>query len=499
MISLMRKNMKLLGYGKFIFFMIGCLIFAVSGRIGEALQLEQHMVSAVSDHYYLTYFVIPMTLFVYLTFMEDDSEVVLIRYKNYFLYFCIKWFVGGAVPLAMVSIQTVCVWISGLGLSAGNIWRLAGNSPNTELFTVLGCYFNTPLAAFIAYTVFQFFGMWFLIGICMWIAHFAGKKQAVRIIIFLYVFSALWIKISALQSVWLTGFNHLMILHHNFGSIRRIVTTAITVFILLTCILYTVHRFWHSIFRFSLPKKKGITAYYMKWLFEKKNIIILSIVVTGILLYKGFNVIGISSEEEWIYHLFSGHGAGYFHILSFLEMLIVNGAPLYLLALFVEKAVSGQSIFVNIRSAGRKKLMSAIITAGIVFLLFYCILWLALGIAGTYFFGYALEAKALACMGYMIVLKLMDLAVQYMLMLAVYTGMHQITAGFLIMIAVNALCVIPSGMISYLPFGLSSASRLSWSGQGFGLPVATVFGILALLIMLLSLYHMKFGYKKLWR
>jgi hypothetical protein len=315
--------------------------------------------------------------------------------------------------------------------------------------------------------------------------------------IFLYVFSAFWIKISGVQSFPLTGFNHLMILHHNLGSFRRIATTAITVVILLTSILYTIHRFWYSTFRFSLPKKKGITAYYMKWLSVKKNIIILNVTAVGILLYKGFNAIGISSGEEWIYHLFSGHGVGYFHMLSFLEMLIVNGAPLYLLALFIEKAVSGQSIFMIIRSAGRKKLMSAIITAGILFLLFYCMLWFVLGIAGTYFGGYALGTKIFSYLGYVIVLKFMDLCVQYMVMLLIYTSIKNITAGFLAIIAANALCIIPSSMISFLPFGLSSTSRLSMSGQGLGIHGSMAFGILALLMMLLSLYYIKFGYKKI--
>lgn len=498
MIALIRKNGKLLGYGKFLLFMFGCLIFSISGRIGEALSLEQYMVSAVSDHYYLTYFVIPMTLFLYLVFMEDDSGIVLIRYKKYFSYFCGKWFAGSMIPLAMVSIQTACILAASFGLRSGNVWTLAGNSPNAELFAVLSGYFNTPLTAFIAYTVFQFLGMWLLIGICMWISHFAGKKQAVRMIICLYVLSAFWIKIPGLQALPLTGLNHLMILHHNLGSLRRIVTTAITVFILLTGILYTVSRFWHSTFHVSLPKQKGITAYYMKWLFEKKNIIIVSIVSAGILLYKGFNAIGISSGAEWILHLFSGHGVGYFHILSFLEMLIVNGSPLYLLALFMEKAVSGQSILISIRSAGRKRLMSAIITAGILFLLFYCMLWFALGIAGTYFFGYDLGGKALSDLIYMIALKFMDLTAQYMLMLVIYTGIKQITVGFLGVISVNILCVIPANIISYLPFGLSSASRLSLFGQGFGLPVPMAFGVFTLFILLLSLYHIKFGYKKIW-
>jgi len=147
---------------------------------------------------------------------------------------------------------------------------------------------------------------------------------------------------------------------------------------------------------------------------------------------------------------------------------------------------------------GRKNLMNAMITAGILFLLFYCMLWLALGIAGTCLFGYSLGGKAPSYLIDMIALKFMDLTAQYMLMLVIYTGTKQITAGFLAVMAVHALCIMPASMTSYLPFGLSSASRLSLFGQGFGLSVTTAFGILALLIMLLSLYHVIIGYKKIW-
>ena len=43
-----------------------------------------------------------------------------------------------------------------------------------------------------------------------------------------------------------------------------------------------------------------------------------------------------------------------FKFLPFLELLITGGVPLYLLAAFVEQTVNGQSIFVSVRSKGRR-------------------------------------------------------------------------------------------------------------------------------------------------
>lgn len=497
MAALIRKNIRLLGYGKFIAFFIGCIVFSIAGRIGEALTFEQHMVSVVSDHYYLTYFVIPMLLFFYLFFIEDDSGIVLVRYKSYFSYFCKKWFACGVIPLLMISVQTVCIIVSSFGLRTGNVWEIVCNSPNAELFTILSTFFSSPLLAFIAYSVFQFVGMWFLIGLCMWIAHFAGKKQAIRIIICVYVLSAFWIKMSVLHFLPLTGINHFIILHHNLGSMKRIAITTITTLALLIIILYTVHRFWCYRFRFSLPKKKGMVTYYNRWLISKKYVMILSVVVVGILLYKGYNAVGLSSGEEWIYHLFSGHGTGYFHILSFLEVLIVNGAPLYLLALFIEKAVSGQSLFVSIRAVGRNKLTAAILMAGMLFLLLYCMIWFIGGTVGTYLLGYGFQGNTFSCLVYMIVLKFLDLSVQYMLMFVIYICTKQITAGFLVLIAANALCIVPINFVLYLPFGLSSAARISSFYGDSGISVFMAVAILSMFLIVLSLWHMKFGYRKI--
>ncbi|MDE5780083.1 MAG: hypothetical protein K2I03_01180 [Lachnospiraceae bacterium] len=497
MVALIRKNIRFLGYGKFIVFFIGCIVFSIAGRIGEALTFEQHMVSVVSDHYYLTYFVIPILLFFYLFFIEDDGEIVLVRYKSYFSYFCKKWFVSGVIPLLMVTIQAICITVSSLGLRTENVWTVVGNSPNAELFAILSTFFNSPLLAFIAYTIFQFIGMWFLFGLCMWITHFVGKKQAVRIIICLYVLSAFWIKVSVLHFLPLTGINHFIILHHNLESMKRIAITTITALVLFIAILYTVQRFWRYRVRFSLPKKKGMTAYYNRWLISKKYVMILSIVVVGILLYKAFNAMGLSSGKEWIYHLFSGHGTGYFHILSFLELLIVNGAPLYLLALFIEKAVSGQSLFVSVRSGGRNKLTTAIMMDGMSFLLLYCMMWFIGGTLGIYLLGYGFQGKTFSCLVYMIALKFLDLSVQYMLMFVIYICTKQITAGFLVLTAANALCIVPMNFVSYLPFGLSSAARISSFYEGSGIPVFMAAAMLCLFLIMLFLWHIKFGYRKI--
>lgn len=497
MTSLVKKNILLLGYGRPAAFFAGGLLFSLSGRMGGRMTYEQHILSAVSDHYYLTYFMIPLLLFSFYSIMEDDGETVVMRFGSYFSYFCRKWLSAGAVAGIIILIQTACILLSGIGLPAGNNWALPAGAASLELFSALKVIFAGPLTAFIAYTIYQYAGMWFFAGICMWIIHFAGRRQSVKILAVLYLTAVFWVKVPALQTLPFTGLNHLMILHHNLGNRERPAETGIAVILLFILILLTVRNLWHSRLTFASFSHRGLLPYYMRELTAGKNTAILLAAAAVIVLYKGFGNPYLGSGEEWIAFLFSGHGTGYLNLLSFLEMLIVNGAPLYLLAAFMERAVSGQSLFITIRIKGRKELSMTLITAGFLFLLLYCFVWLAGGFIGIYLFGFRLSGMAFQQLVCLVFLKFLDLLFQYLLMLAVYVRTKQITAGFLVLTAGNLLCMMPFRIMTYLPFGMSSSVRIDIQNTGTGISVTLAFGILTLFITLITLWHIKYGCRKL--
>ena len=63
MAALMQKRISACGdMGRCLLLFAGCLLFSVSGRLNEGIYFEQHILSAVSDHYYLTYFLLPVLL-----------------------------------------------------------------------------------------------------------------------------------------------------------------------------------------------------------------------------------------------------------------------------------------------------------------------------------------------------------------------------------------------------------------------------------------------------
>ena len=498
MIPLIRKNIRLLRIGKPLLLFIGCLLFSLSSRSGAVLSFEQHLLSAVTDHYYLTFFLLPLILLSCFSLAEDDPSYVVFRFGSYHRYFFRKWISLCVLPAILVLVQMAAILLSGVGLSGGNTWILPVGSLEAELFEALSQVFSSPLTALAACTGYLFLGIWLIFGFSMWLAHFAGHKWAVRIMVGLYVLSILWVKVPAIHALPVTGLNHLLIFHHNLGSPTRWFVTGITAALLFLFLVGTV--------RFPMKTKqrkglqgRGIQAYYRKALIQKQNLMILCGIVLGMTVYKGLSNPYLTSGQEWVYHLFSGHGTGLFHILAFLEMLLVNTAPLYLIAVFVEASISDQSIFVAIRTNSRKEMFHGILRTVIGFTAIYSALWLLSGLVGGLFFVDTMDSNTirflLECAG----IKFLDILLQAFVMLLCYLLTKQITVGFLVILAGNFLCVIPQKWVTYLPFGLSGTTRVDWISFGVGIPVVTtvmiLIGGLAVTLGLLELL----GSKKLIR
>lgn len=285
MIALIRKNLRLWGYGKSLALFAGCILFSISGRLNGGIAYERHILSAVSDHYYLTYFVLPIVLLSCFSFIDDDGEPIILRFQSYHSYFLKKWIGVGLIAVILTAVQTGAILLSGIGLPLGNEWNLAAGTTEAELFSALEQLFVSPLQAFVCFTLFQLIGSWLIFGICMWIGHFTERKWTIRIVIVLYVLSAVWIKLPAIQNIPLTSFNHLLILHHNFGEPARPWITGFTLLLFMLTIMFSVRFAWRGHLPQLRLKCHGIAAYYSYELMTKRNILILLAVVVGITLY----------------------------------------------------------------------------------------------------------------------------------------------------------------------------------------------------------------------
>lgn len=496
MAAFIRKNLCLWGYGKAIALFAGCLLFSISGRMNNGIYYEQHILSAVSDHYYLTYFMLPMVLLSCFSYLDDDGAPVLLRFQSYHAYFLRKWLGTGIIALLLVMIQTAAILLSGIGLPPGNQWGLTAGATEAELFLMLQQFFSTPVKAFVVFTLYQFMGCWITSGICMWIGHFAGRKWSARIIITFYLISAVWIKLPDIQNLPFTSFNHLLILHHNLGTRYRLWITGGTLLMFILIIFVSIRFLWRGLPHLQLHGR-GVSAYYFHELMSRKNLLILCGVILGINLYKGMGHRFMKTGTEWIYTLFSGHGTGYFQVLPFLELLITGGAPLYLLGVFVEHRVSGQSIFISIRAKNRKNLMIGVLSVSAKFVGAYAFFWLVGGFLGTFFFGGWIDAPAFHILLYAVLMKYFDVFLQDLVMLCIYLFTKQVSIGFLVVLAGNLLCVLPWHGVAWCPFGLSSMMRISFTDSGIGISAVMAIGIEISFLLLLVGWMLAFGYKKL--
>lgn len=499
MAALIKKNLYLWGYGKVLALFIGCLLFAISQRQseGSAISFEQHLLSAATNHYYLTYFLLPILLLSCFAFLEDDSEEVILRFGSYYAYFWQKWLGVGLIAFLLVAVQSAAILLSGLGLPWGDQWSFAAKTADAELFMALGQYFSAPLQAFGICTLYQFCGSWLILGICMWMGHFGGRKWSIRVCIALYLLSAAWIKLPSLQTLPLTGFNHLLILHHNFGAGHRWAVTVMTECLVIMIILITVQ--WGRQGQRACFQRYtfGLAAYYSRHLLTRRNFLILGAVIMVMMIYKGCGQFALRSGQQWLYSLFAGHGTGGFRVLPFLEMLIINGAPLYLLASFIEKMVSSRSFFISVRAISRRKLLQGIVAAGTKFLVVYALLWFIAGFIGLWATGGDVEPALWKMLFYAVVMKFFDLMVQYLVLMGLYVMTKQITIGFLVLLMGNLLCIVPWQGMVYLPFGLSSLTRIAEMNFGAGLSAGAALGWEAALTIAMLAGLFVFGSKKI--
>lgn len=97
---------------------------------------------------------------------------------------------------------------------------------------------------------------------------------------------------------------------------------------------------------------------------------------------------------------------------------------------------------------------------------------------------------------YAVLMKFLDMLLQFLVMLAVYLFTRQITMGFLVLLAGNLLCMLQGAFASYLPFGLSGLARISLLESAGGISAVTALCIEGFLAALFLIGMFALGGKK---
>lgn len=483
-----RVYLSRIGKGKIILLVFISFLFAFSGR-DHQLSLILHVVSSISDHYFVLYGFLPLMLVCLFPVLDDDSEILICRFSRYATYFTRKWLALSFVSALLVMAELAGILLSGIGLKNISGWVLSTNIANNELFPELTKHFASPLTCLFALIVWQLTGVWVSSGLLIWIRHFLSKKGTLIMIIIMYLLAALSIKISLLINIPIFTFNYLLLLHHNFISEHGIYITLITIAVLVILILVTIRYYPFVTIKPAIPK--GILGYYLRQIMTWKNIGIVVGVIGFVSIYKYIQIGNMQFNEMWMLEFYSGHGIGYLNPIAFIEMLILNGTPVYLLASFTQKAVSEQSAFVPIRAKTKRKLMGAHLCLGGLFVAIYCLI-LFLFPAALYLFSadkgasIALKLSAILCL-----LKLMDCFVQFLLFLIVYYISRSTLVAFSLIVLGNMLAVTPRQFSEWLPLGMSSTARF-FEEQRIFAAIEIRMLILSGIVLVLCLYLLKF-------
>lgn len=490
---------------KVLFLILGCLLFGIGERQSTNLSYQGYILTMVTDHYYLTFFMAPVFLLFIFKNLSEDMKYILIRFKTYWTFFLSK-FLGIIINvIGFIAIQLSIFLLLGLGLPFNNSFELNKSSPqDMTLFKELYKHFQSPLSAIIASVSYMILGLTVISIVFFIINHFFSKKLASKTMITLYVLMVVGLKVPSMNSIPFLFMNNFFILHHNFTKIGKILVSISSMLVLLILSFLLIKKYWNRTIYF--PKLfKGISKlnYYRIKIFFKKNIIILISVLTLMSLWKliKFTMHEEISISEYFISLFYEYGVNTINPINFLEMLILNSTPLYLLSIFLEEESNDRGLPMTIRFGKKIKWVDKLLKNSVVFIGVYIISIISVGLLLSVLKGLRIENlietfKLISLIG---ISRFLDIMLQFLLLFTFYTFLGSITIAFLGTISTNLVLFLPWRWVIYFPVGISSFARNKLLLGDIGISFFTSIGILLVCNVIILIYIRKTAYKKLFK
>lgn len=487
------------GLGKFFLLFGLTLLFGLGERMGAQISLPTHLLTVLNDQYYVTFAVLPVILFLCAGEMEDDTPLVLVRYGTYGRYFFHKWLALSSVATLFWLGQMAALLLSGIGLPIAGSWTEAAGSQWQEVFLLLERHFPSMWAAILGCAGQMLLGYCLIVLTSLFLGHFCSRSMAVKLLMALYLFAALWIKLPVMSRpplVYLTGLNHWVFLLHNLAEPWRLPLTVVTTAIPVAMMVWLAARRWQ--WRISLPRRggQGLASCYRRILFTGNNGLILSGLILLVTAWTWISGGTPEDSTDWLIRLFAGHGTGYFYPMGLLTLLVIEVLPLWPLGVFCTQAVGERSAFLTVRLRRRRELLGALLNMGLLWILLYGCLLLLAAIVPPLLLDFSLDLGLTAAA---VGLKLLDVAFQFLIILSALCVTGQATAGFVAVLLLHFLCILP---ISWLPAGLSSLARLNFPQMnlpqtGGTISAAAAAMLLSALSLTLILWLYKWGIKLL--
>ncbi len=493
--TLIKLDLNKLISNKLLFLLFGLTIFSMDERITQTLSSQQFILYIFTEHYYLTYLMMPIFMLSIYSSLDDDMEYILIRSTSYWNYFKGKLAVYGIFSFMFVIAQFVVAFIMSIGLRSDNNFNVP-NNPSYELFGYYSQHFSSVTQAIFINCIYMIAGL-FIVSIAFFtINNFFSKKVSTKIMIIVYILMIFGLKIDKVNNLPIVFIDNYIIFHRNFGYDSKLFINILTMTTVLIVVCILNKKYWNKKLKIKDIRKNKI-SYYKRLLFSRYNIVMICSVLILMSfwgLLKGNS--SFESMNDYLVNLFVGHPVNNIRIIEFLEMLVLNTTPIYIIAIFLEQESSERSLFINIRFGKGIKWMNSILKTSMLFVVSYVLLNIAIPIAIGIFNNIPITSQVIQLSTNIFIIKVLDLSLQVLVLILLYSLSKNMTLSFLSLLLLNSLCFLPFKWCLYLPFGISSLSRFKYIGD-YGLTLIPVIIELSAFILLSFIYIEKFAYKKI--
>lgn len=493
--TLIKLDLNKLISNKLLFLLFGLTILSMDERITQTLSSQQFILYIFTEHYYLTYLMMPIFMLSIYSSLDDDMEYILIRSTSYWNYFKGKLAVYGIFSFMFVIAQFVVAFIMSIGLRSDNNFNVP-NNPSYELFGYYSQHFSSVTQAIFINCIYMIAGL-FIVSIAFFtINNFFSKKVSTKIMIIAYILMIFGLKIDKVNNLPIVFIDNYIIFHRNFGYDLKLFINILTMTTVLIVVCILNKKYWNKKLKIKDIRKNKI-SYYKRLLFSRYNIVMICSVLILMSfwgLLKGNS--SFESMNDYLVNLFVGHPVNNIRIIEFLEMLVLNTTPIYIIAIFLEQESSERSLFINIRFGKGIKWMNSILKTSMLFVVSYVLLNIAIPIAIGIFNNIPITSQVIQLSTNIFIIKVLDLSLQVLVLILLYSLSKNMTLSFLSLLLLNSLCFLPFKWCLYLPFGISSLSRFKYIGD-YGLTLIPVIIELSAFILLSFIYIEKFAYKKI--
>ncbi|WP_106769181.1 hypothetical protein [Paenibacillus faecalis] len=505
---------------RLLFLILGCTLFTLSERREFISSYDNFILLMLSEHFYLTFFMVPMFLYILYTHLEDDMDYVLIRIRKYPRYFAVKASAMAVNMSMFVLLQLAVYMLVGIGLPPGSTFPPPDSQDlRIEVLLLFSGVFQYPWQAAAVSVLHMILGLSVLSIFFMMLHHFFIKKNVAFITMGLYFLMVLGMKskIPGLTRIPFFFINNYIIFMYNLTYPYALWVTYISLAIIAGSIVFFISKYWSKTpsWKLSRFKPKGIASYYLSRLFTTKNNMILAGFIAILALWNLFQIRSNpeSTLTDYMIYTFWGHGHGYFNAIDFIMMILMNSIPIYLLALFLEDEKKDHSMMLTIRLRSKWHWGASVFGVGCLFLLVYTLMLTAgslliASIGGVpagevnYFSGLSIGMNELVI--YLSGVKLLELLFQFLLLFTIFLWTCQTTAAFAGILLLYGLYLFPYSWTQYVPVGMSSLVQNENFGTAIdpsipGFHSGFILLILGGLAIVLSLYVLFAGYKRRFR